>query len=446
MYNKYLKYKLKYLNLNMIGGTIEIDSLSNDNKISFKIKKNKPIFKLFYAMDKYIFSMIDIDYIEYKLVVGSNLTVLDRTSSRLIQEIKEHITYIISKYKLKFNNLKELVEYINENDTINDYSIYYYIMHKMIYGNLDELNQELLGWGNTQLKEILSYKIRDDIPSMRFTLPLRDQDFLKSIKNKNFILKAIQIDYTIFNYINDKLKEDKDFILKAIQINFQIFQFVHELKKDDENFILESISINSNIFFYVNDQLKNNRDFVFKAIQIAPNIFKYVGDELKKNKELILDGLKIISEQLSIILFIIIYENYKHDNDFMLKIIKINPYFMSKAFELNKDNDFILSAIIIDPISFYYARYDKNDKEFIKKAIEIDPKTFFYVVPNPITESDLEPSSKKIIQDFKNNKEFILNSMKIDSKIFDYATPELKKDREFIEEANKIREEEDYEI
>jgi hypothetical protein len=418
----------------MIGGTIDIHSLSGDNLISFEIEKDQPIFKLFYKMNKHISSMIDKNYIEYKLL--EDTTILDRTSTKKIQEIKGRITYVLCRYKLQFKNLEELIEYINENDTINDYNIYYYIMYKMIYGDLEELHQELSD--NIQLKNLLLNKIKFDITTMKFTLGLTEQEriLFERINNKNFILKAIQIDYIIFYFISDELKKDKNFILKAIKINFGIFQFVDDELKNDKNFILDSIRINFHIFFYVNNELKNDKDFILKAIQIDSKIFKYINDELKDDKKLILDGLKIISEYSRIILFEIIQDKFKQDKDFMLEAIKIDPYLMSKALELNKNKKFILSAIKIDPISFYYADYDRNDKEFIKEAIKIDPKTFFYVFPNSITE--LESSSQNIIQNLKNNREFILNSMKIDIRIYDYATSELKKDITFIEEANKI--------
>jgi hypothetical protein len=397
MYNKYLKYKSKYLNLKMIGGTIDIYSLASDNFISFKIEKDQPIFQLFNEMDKHIYSIINKNYIEYKLLEDSK--VLDRGSTRKIQDITVRITYVISEYKLLFNNLEELVEYINENDTINDYSIYYYIMHKMISDDLVKLHQELSD--NIQLKELLSNKIINDINSMklRYYLPVIVQDniFFKRINNKNFILKAIQIDFGIFRYVNDELKNDRDFILKAIQID-------------------------SGIFKYVNDELKNDRDFILEAIKIDIKIFSYIDNVLEDDKTLILDALKIISKKSRRILFTIIHDKFKRDEDFMLKCIKIDPYLMSKAHStLNQNKQFILSAIRIDPISFYYAAYDNNDKEFIKEAIKIDPKTFFYAFPKSITESELDSSSQNKIQDLKKNEEFILNSSNIHSIIFDYV-------------------------
>jgi hypothetical protein len=231
MYNKYLKYKSKYLNLKMIGGTIDIHSLSSDNSISFEIEKDQPIFKLFYEMDKHTFSMIDKNYIEYKLL--EDTTILDRTSTREIKDIKR-ITYVLCRYKLQFKNLEELVEYINENDKINDYSIYYYIMHKMIYGDLEELHQELSD--NIQLKELLSKKIIN-IRTMKFTLGLTDQKHIlfKGINNKNFILKAIQIDYTTFYFINEREAKilNSDFIdfidFNHLQFGVVYINFLHDL-------------------------------------------------------------------------------------------------------------------------------------------------------------------------------------------------------------------------
>jgi hypothetical protein len=446
MHNKYLKYKYKYLNLKMIGGTIDIIGISG-NTLSLNVDNTQNISQLFIIMDEHILSMIRNKhlYIEYKLL--EEINILDKSDTRLISEIKMPIKYVISEYQLIFTDLEEFIAYINENDSINDYSIYFYIMHKMIYDN-DNIETLHFQLSNENELENLLLNLNNILTTMNFKDELfpNEEIFIQNINNKKFILKAIEVDYHFFVYINNKLKKDKDFILKAIKISNNVFDYLDNELKTDKDFVLNAINTTTK-FISISDELRNDFDFMLKVIKKTPYYVR--ATNFYKNKEFILKAFEIniqilyhaddtltedenfitllkiedkLKENVNLILEIVImvpiyikFTKFYEDKEFILKVIKKKSkilYYVDN--KLKEDKDFILEAIRINPTSFIYANNKlKEDKNFILEAIKINANSFKYV------------DNK-----FQEDKDFVLEAIQVNSEISNIVA-ELKEDKDF---------------
>ena len=350
MYNKYLKYKSKYLNLKMIGGgniEIKIYALSGEY-ISFEVNETDKISILFEKMDEYIRELKEQDnikykYIEYKLLV--NKKILDKSNDEDIVNIVntgQNINYVIHYYDVNFTNLDKLVNYINTYIGINDYSLYYFIINNMIINEMpidimkQKLDNYLCG------KEIYRLQIEFDKWEIFLTRHHRVSllNSFKNINNGNFFIFYIKngiIDpfqfYNLEKIIGDELKNDidfmTDFIIQYLNIfdyndyqvkdKFDMLMYNKDVLLDDKNFILKAIQINFDIFKYASTRLKHDVDFILEAIQIVPIIFKYAY-KIKQNKNFILNAIKIKPE-----IFGYISYKLKKDEDFILEAKSINP-------------------------------------------------------------------------------------------------------------------------
>ncbi len=107
--------------------------------------------------------------------------------------------------------------------------------------------------------------------------------------DKDFILKAISINQTAFNYADKSLKGDRGFILKAMQENPKrpLLMFADKELKSDKDFALKAIKISDMTFYMLDKKLKKDKDFALKALKINPKVFNFLDKTLKKDKDII---------------------------------------------------------------------------------------------------------------------------------------------------------------
>ena len=102
----------------------------------------------------------------------------------------------------------------------------------------------------------------------------------KWFDNENVMLAAVKYcDGEVLKYVSDRLKNDKNFLLKAIEINEYEFENLDEKFKKDEEFILKAIKNNGLILRYLDSKFKKDKEIVLEAIKNTPLAFLYIDNK-----------------------------------------------------------------------------------------------------------------------------------------------------------------------
>ena len=115
---------------------------------------------------------------------------------------------------------------------------------------LNSINQ----WGPLALS-FASQRIKDDKEIVQYAISVW-------INNREWHCPALK-------YISYRLKQDPEIILDVLQCQCDIYEEISEINEiwnskfaDDKNFILKAISIEESVFYYVSDRLKNDFDIL----------------------------------------------------------------------------------------------------------------------------------------------------------------------------------------
>ena len=85
--------------------------------------------------------------------------------------------------------------------------------------------------------------------------------------NKEFLIKAVNINGIIFNQISDDLKKDKDIVLSAVSKNGFILDKIDKSFTKDRNIVLAAVSQKGESLKYADDNLKKDRELALVAIK-----------------------------------------------------------------------------------------------------------------------------------------------------------------------------------
>lgn len=218
-------------------------------------------------------------------------------------------------------------------------------------------------------------------------------------QNKKFMLELSMTDpYFFINHVSDEIRNEliknKNFMLKLAQdhLKFAIEKASDELKNNKE-FMLNLATRDPMIVFETaSEQLKSNPEFITVLLKMNPYLFiNRVGDEIRneiiKNKEIM---LKLAQDHLKFSMKIM-SDELKKDKDFIYQIVMKDPIFVFKNVDeeiksiLVNNKEFILKAACYNSKFAIEHVGDelKKDKEFMLKLIRIEP----YLDPNKLDAS-----------------------------------------------------------
>ena len=235
----------------------------------------------------------------------------------------------------------------------------------------------------------------------------------------------------LFNELPEELRNDRDFVLKAVEVNGAIYEYLSdELKKDEE---IAIISINSYFesFRHLPDELFDNERVVEAAIennQFGAEVLEYASERLKDNKDIVMHA---VSKSTGVELFsedrpeegytyndALCYasERLRDDTDVVLLSVENNPDSLKSASaRLQNDYDVVLTAVKGNAHSLKYASEElRNNKDLVLIAANSYFNSLYDYYDQGLGGEELE------------------GSVNIEDSILEYISDELKNDRDVI--------------
>lgn len=97
--------------------------------------------------------------------------------------------------------------------------------------------------------------------------------------NREVVLTAVRANWLNLQWVQDEFKDDEEIVFLAIsidmeqqQIEFQAMEFASSRLKDDKNFVRKAVSINWICFDEVSERLKNDSSFVTELCKVNKSI------------------------------------------------------------------------------------------------------------------------------------------------------------------------------
>lgn len=185
-------------------------------------------------------------------------------------------------------------------------------------------------------------------------------------------------------YIDESLKNDRDICLAQLRgsgfwgINDE-YRGLSDNYKCDEEFIITALEKNFSVFYSMPDKVKNDKNLIKKALMnpnIKSNIYKYLSNELKVDKDIALMAVK----KSSALYGYSMPEEIRKDSEIALEVIRQtgDAHWFDIPNILKNDIEFLKQAVEIDKNilkrlspDIKQQIKDKNDTK-ISKKVETD--------------------------------------------------------------------------
>lgn len=342
-YNKYLKYKKKYIDLfNYLHGGVEkrkfdqnyIDDTNNNNQLETKKQKIDDIIE---------------KYVKYNDELKKTLDKFDEN------KIDNFINFI-NKIILFDKNIVENSKYTYKDKKDNkDKEYNYYLFKKKLNGYyknyIGNINKPffniLLNFINKKKDSLIDY----DIIKFQF----------KNTKDENNVISLLNIINNLYDndfyYNNDKILEifnliyNKKVFIENITKEI-IKKIIYYLEEKKENFY-KYFNIIYSIFYYKLDSFNKDVNLIEKIMKILDNFFTYSINN--KKLSFVYDDIENTDDLYFKKIFIEIFKNKNIDKKYKIKIVSIlnNNYqylFVKKIFD----------EIDIDVLNILFKNIDKN--------------------------------------------------------------------------------------
>jgi hypothetical protein len=174
-------------------------------------------------------------------------------------------------------------------------------------------------------------------------------------KNREIMLIAITGNATNFNRVDDSLKQ-KPFILEAIQQNGMILEFLDDDYKKDFYCVQRAIKQNGMSLKFANEDLRKNKELIKEAALQNGEVLKYLGDVL--DKEIVIE---IVQQNGMLLKFL--SDNYRE-----------NPEIVIEAVKQTKDAEKFMKLV---PSYIYFAiengiSYEEAKQQIAEKEFRLD--------------------------------------------------------------------------
>jgi hypothetical protein len=263
-------------------------------------------------------------------------------------------------------------------------------------------------------------------------------DRLKS--DEDVILKGIVYNKDVWGHVPEQLRCNKEFLIKAIEINYVAFYFNPLLK--DIDFVFEAIKINGNAFKCLPIDFQNDKSFVLEMLKHNESIYEHLPDNLKTDKEIILEALPNSSESIKQM-----NDDLKSDRQFMLKVLMKNGASLEFVPDkLKEDREIVLAAVKEGGAALKYVPDKfKEDREILLAAVKNGGAALKYV-PDKFKEDRevvLEAlknsmwlwSFSNVPENLKNDKDFIIKAVKVNCFLLEFVYFKFKIDFDVVSEA-----------
>jgi hypothetical protein len=342
------------------------DLLGEDKEYLLKIALENDIIKEYYSNDNFLKALFDCD-------INSDLRISNK------EKIKNNIHKNEKLYVYMEDELKKdkefILELIKRNQEVGNETYHFSydieILKEMINGDPTKYNGRYEKWIELQkdgfytkekiyelnlyaLKEVSKYVNKFNMKTPYIGIYINEE----LLKDKEFMLKAIEINENIFNSleVDEEIRRDEDLIYAALKYGSETYEYIAELK-DKEG---KEIGKKHEIIEYMLKVDPKGIKYVEKEQQ-SLNVCKIVMDDLlkgiaKAQKFGEMLGQKYMENQKDIEK-IIIKENNKDTNLIYLKNEK-NKFIAQKFFEISDRGNIDINLF-----------YERNKDELIKEYI-----------------------------------------------------------------------------
>jgi predicted nucleotide-binding protein (sugar kinase/HSP70/actin superfamily) len=189
---------------------------------------------------------------------------------------------------------------------------------------------------------------------MRTMCENNEVDLRLLLKNKEFMLAMVELNWRTLRYADPSLRNDREIVLKAFEQSWQ----AHEL---------------------ANHSLRNNREIVLKALEQSWQALELADHSLRNDEDFMLAIAKINARAVALHAS----KRLQNDEYFVLEILKMNQY-VSVAEYLNRyvgqslsnNRKFILGIIKMYPDKIYQildfaSECLQNDEYFLQEIAQI---------------------------------------------------------------------------
>ena len=244
------------------------------------------------------------------------------------------------------------------------------------------------------------------------------------LKDKEFVLgvlNSIKLDFPLLQFVPDKLKKDPEVVLAALDNNSYNLAHMDKNLYKNKDVVLRIVQIKAEYIKYASDALKDDRDVILKAIEqkYGGGAFIYASPRLRKDRELVMKAFESYSWA-----FVAADKIYWDDRE----VAMIHPGFALASGVLSPrlcaDRELVMAAVKEKPTSYRFASEElKADKEILLCALYNNYMEFCTFSNNEVLH--IRPEDEKVPYDDR-----IFSKGYEDMFPYTYAPKELKLDRE----------------
>lgn len=246
--------------------------------------------------------------------------------------------------------------------------------------------------------------------------------------------------------IPEEFAAEKEFMLKAVEINGEsILQASDELKRDGD-LILAAAKEISPIFLEIPKELLGDRNFVLRLL-CRNGLFFGIAVKCKKeyafDKDMILTAVKQNFEAARYVKPRFFDEdNPMCDKNFVMELVGENGRALSFVYPPFRDDEEVVLAAAKNYRSFEFASVRlKNDEKFLMRVLDINPSCIAYAPieyrKNKTLIAELMKKHAYVYryarEDAKNDLNMALEAVKSDGRVFEYVPKKLRESAEFTE-------------
>jgi hypothetical protein len=456
---KYLKYKIKYLELKNLSGSGKRKENDRDPQ---EERANKLAREQEAAREQHLYSQFLPQ--ETESSIEQDIYNYNQFLAREAEAAREHYLY---NQLLEARILREREQALNyqfltpeAQEQIREYAREQQIVNSL---NNAKNGDELLNIIENYVSDYIIEKYKSAFNKI-----------FGRIYNKDLLYIIIKHNYKFIQFISDELKNDGNFILTCIQNNYndwgwgcyisydnfecdelkEFYEYMPKNLIDNEEFVLELLKIKGYFMIYLPDKYKNNKNMALIALKESGYIYNYLSKDLQEDKEIFItaychsevDGIIIFNAPDKFsrdIKFIIELDKYKLENsdtildDTMLSFIPRYVHPLNNIYFNNKEN---VKLILEYNYNFFKYISDelKEDKDIIIFALNNGVP--FYEIPEKLKEDkDVVITALKINglllklipEKFKKNKEVVQVAIQQNILALYYASIEIKNDESF---------------
>ena len=407
------------------------DELKNDKQIVLESVKNNGL-SLKYASEQ-----LKNDK-EIIMIAVENNKEIAKYLNKAILSNKEFLLFlykdndVIKKYLLTEQIEDGFIEYAK-----NDFIIYRYLLKQMSQGNKEIDNYILKILSEIKQKTVNKKEDETTIIDKYRTIALEIFETSKIANNKKVMYGVLEIDPSLFEYLQQEDKDNKEIALKIIEFNSIYFMYLNENLRADREVAYKSVKLNGSSLRYVSDELKNDRELVLEAIRQQGRFIEYASKELRGDKKLALESLKKDSYG-----FHYLSNELKNDLEIVKLALKNDiTIFKGLSKELRANKELVLEVVKVRGCLIEYASDEiKEDIEVATVAIQNNEYAFRYLAEKLRSNRELllmvvkqnGELLKYTSKELKNDKIVVLEAMKNKTNALYYASDEIKADKEIV--------------